>query len=112
MILYVLSLRDVKSDTFGSPIFTPNVGGTIRDITDYVNDRDPKETAQKHPSDFHLMRLGTFDNVKGRFDLLPLPDFILDLGSLRVAQGGGEAAAAPVASVSGPAPIAGVPADY
>lgn len=94
MKLTVLALRDLKSDTFGNPIFSPSVGGTMRDIADYVNDPDPKEVAQKHPGDFQLMRLGEFDNTSGLFILEPLPVLICGLASLAAGQVGSGATAA------------------
>lgn len=100
MILFVFSLRDVKSDTFMPPMFTPSIGHLMRDLQDAVNDPKGTELLSRHPSDFHLMKLGTFDNVKGVFTLLPLPDFVLDCGSLAVGQEGSGATGAPVAPVS------------
>ena len=82
MILTCYCLRDIKADIFGSPVFVPSAGGFIRDLQDQVNSPQADSMLYKHPSDFHLMKLGTFDNVKGVFDLLPLPDFVLDCGSL------------------------------
>lgn len=98
MILTVYCLRDVKADVFGSPVFVPSAGGFIRDLQDQVNSPQTDSMLYKHPADFHLMKLGSFDNVKGIFELLPLPDFVLDCGSLAVSQGGSEATVAPVAA--------------
>lgn len=99
MMLHVFVLRDIKADVFGSPVFVASVGGFIRDLQDQVNSPNSDSMLYKHPADFHLMKLGSFDNVKGSFDLLPLPDFVLDCGSLAVGQGGSEATVAPVAVV-------------
>lgn len=83
MILQVFALRDVKADTFGRPVFVAALGSLIRDIQSVVQAAGDDLIA-KHPRDFVLYRLGTFDDSKGTFDLLPLPDLVLEVASLVV----------------------------
>lgn len=91
MILEMFSLRDVKAETFGKPIAVASAGVLIRDIQTVVNDPKGDQLLSKYPRDFHLYRLGTFDDAKGTFELLPLPDFFLDVGSLAEGQAVSEA---------------------
>jgi len=95
MILQVYALRDLKADTFGRPVFVSNVGSLIRDIQSVVSSGG-EDLIAKHPRDFQLFRLGTFDDGKGVFDLLPLPDFVLDVSTLVVMPEGHGGAVAPL----------------
>lgn len=79
MRMDVYSLRDKKADVFGRPVFVVNVGLLIRELSDALEGTD---TLARHPEDFALYKLGAFDDVKGTFDLLPLPDFVLEVASL------------------------------
>lgn len=81
MIQQVYALRDRKADVFGRPVFVASVGSLIRELTDVVSGGG-QDTLARHPGDFALYRLGTFDDVKGVFDLLPLPDFVLEVATL------------------------------
>ena len=81
MIQQVFALRDRKADIFGRPVFVASMGSLVRELTDVVVS-DSQDTLARHPGDFALYRLGTFDDVKGTFDLLPLPDFVLECASL------------------------------
>lgn len=81
MIQQVYALRDRKADVFGRPVFVANVGSLIRELTDAVSSGG-SDTLARHPGDFALYRLGTFDDVKGTFECLPLPDFVLEVATL------------------------------
>jgi len=81
MIQQVFALRDRKADVFGRPVFVAALGSLVRELTDAVTGGG-QDTLARHPGDFALYRLGTFDDVKGTFDLLPLPDFVLDCATL------------------------------
>lgn len=81
MIQQVFALRDRKADVFGRPVFVASMGSLVRELTDAVCGGGD-DTLARHPGDFALYRLGTFDDVKGVFELLPLPDFVLECASL------------------------------
>lgn len=81
MIQQVYALRDRKADVFGRPVFVANVGSLIRELTDAVSGGG-QDTLARHPGDFALYRLGAFDDVKGTFEVLPLPDFVLEVATL------------------------------
>jgi len=77
----VFALRDSKADTFGNPMFVSNMGVLLRDIQSVIT-RESSSMLAQHPGDFSLFKLGEFDDVKGVFTLLPLPDYVLDVSSL------------------------------
>lgn len=65
MNLKVFSVYDIKSETFSPPFFMSAHGEAIRAFKDLANDANT--TVGRHPSDFRLMCLGSFDNEKGLF---------------------------------------------
>lgn len=67
MNLYVFALRDIKADVYGTPYFSPNVGSAIRSFGDEINRQDANNLLWKHPSDFELYLLGTYDDSCGAF---------------------------------------------
>lgn len=67
MIQKVFGIRDVKAKAFLQPFFSVTVDSAIRAFGDAV-----KDNAQfaKHPEDYILYELATFDDVAG--DFVPL----------------------------------------
>lgn len=94
MILEVFALQDRKAGVFGRPVFVVTMGLLVRELQDALKGED---ILARHPEDFALFRLGSFDDVKGVFVLLPLPDFVLEVSSLVDV---GRKPAAPLAAVS------------
>lgn len=86
MIYAVVSVRDTMADAFGRPIFTQSVGVAIRSFSDEVNRVDVQNEMNKHPEDFELFELGTFDDNTGRFVLYDKPKSLV-VGK-QVIQGG------------------------
>lgn len=68
----VMSVRDTKSDTFGRPFFAPSLGAAIRSFADFVNSKEDSDIV-RHPEDFNLYHLGTFDDETGKFTELEVP---------------------------------------
>lgn len=62
---YVLiSIKDTSVDRFQGVSSARATGEAIRNLQDAVN--DPRnETLYKHPDDFHLYQVGTFDDQTG-----------------------------------------------
>lgn len=65
MMLNVYSFFDNKASFFSAPFFMSHDGLAIRAATDLVN--DPSTTMGRHPADFNLMRLGTWDDQTASF---------------------------------------------
>lgn len=89
MIVKVFSLLDTKTGIYNLPWFMVHTGMAIRTIIDLA--ADPNTTIARHPADFVLVDLGTFDDATGQCDtrshqhlgtvasFLPLPQQSLPL---------------------------------
>lgn len=73
MILQIVCVRDRAADVFGQPNFTTSLGGSIRSFGDEVNRVDANNMLNRHPEDFELYHLGTYDDSSATFELLPKP---------------------------------------
>lgn len=69
MILQVLTVRDSAVEAYGQPFYSVSVGGAVRGFTDEINRADAGNNMAKHPDDFELYHLGTFDDVDASFNL-------------------------------------------
>lgn len=74
MIYKILAIRDRAADVFGTPIFTASTGGAIRSFSDEINTPREGNNFNKHPDDFDLYYLGTFNDEAAEFDLLKKPE--------------------------------------
>jgi len=63
MITKIFTVYDSKAEAYLQPFFMPNRGQAIRAFQDTVN--DPKTQFHKHPSDFSLFEIGTYDDLSG-----------------------------------------------
>lgn len=63
MILKAYSLLDAKVGTFGTPFFMAHVQQAIRACADLAMDMNT--VVGRHPADFILCEVGTFDDVSG-----------------------------------------------
>lgn len=64
----VFAVRDRAADTFGRPFFDVATGRAIRGFTDEANRAAEDNQLYKHPEDFDLYSLGSFDDDTGLFD--------------------------------------------
>lgn len=62
-ILSVFAVRDRAVDSFGQPIFATSEGGVIRSFRDEI--ANPESPFSKHPDDYDLYRIGTYDQESG-----------------------------------------------
>lgn len=77
MILYVVSVFDQAVGAFGRPIFVPATGQAVRSFSDEVNSSPPNSDLSKHPEDFSLYALGSYDDLSGSFSNLSKPELII-----------------------------------
>lgn len=63
MITKAFALYDTKAGMFHAPFFMPHMGQAIRAVIDLGTDLNT--TVGRHPSDFALYDLGTFDDSTG-----------------------------------------------
>jgi len=76
MIKVVVCLHDVKAERFHDPAFVPALGAAVRGMQDAIAGNDGTDL-QRHPEDFSLFELGTFDDKTGLFDSLAQPRLIV-----------------------------------
>ena len=67
----ILSIYDAKAETFSPPVFCVAIGEGVRSFEDEIN--NPQSPFSRHPEDYTLFHLGTYDEQIGGFSLLPAP---------------------------------------
>lgn len=65
MILIGFSLLDMKTGIFNTPFFMAHAGQAVRACVDLGQDNGT--TVGRHPADFQLCQVGTFDDQTGMF---------------------------------------------
>jgi len=73
MLQFVVSVKDRAADVFNRPFFVPHRNVAVRDFTDEVNRSSSDNQLNKHPDDFDLYLLGTFDDNAGTFAMEEQP---------------------------------------
>lgn len=73
MRYYMFSVRDRSADAFGVPHFQVSRGAAIRGFTDEVNRSDAQNILFRHPEDFDLYELGSFDDAGADFEVYGKP---------------------------------------
>lgn len=74
MIQKIFSVYDRAANAYLQPFFMPARGLAIRAFTDLVNDE--KNQFHKHPEDYQLFELGSYDDVAGKLDCKASPEII------------------------------------
>lgn len=80
MILRAYSLLDVKALQYNPPFFQSTDAVAIRALRDLVNDLNT--TVGRHPSDFKLYCIGSYDDATGHFEPLHPMMHVMDAISL------------------------------
>jgi len=60
MITKIFSIYDTKAKAYNTPFYMLQEGQALRGFMDLVN--DPQTSISKHPSDYILFMIGTFDD--------------------------------------------------
>lgn len=68
MKYFVVVVRDRAADVFGTPNFVNSIGGAIRGFADEINRVDANNMFNKHPEDFDLFKLGSYDDATAVFE--------------------------------------------
>jgi len=74
MQINIYSVYDEKAENFGTPFFMKNQQMAERAYGDLVN--DPNSTINRHPGDYKLYDVGSFDDVTGIIEPNDSPKFI------------------------------------
>ncbi|WNK12673.1 MAG: nonstructural protein [Microvirus sp.] len=73
-MLKVYSIRDIKSEGYGSLFTLLSEGLALRSFGEAA--LDPKTPFSRYPHDFQLFELGTFEETTGRLESLKHPRYI------------------------------------
>lgn len=79
-LLIAYTLHDVKALTYSPPFFTSNDQVAKRMVSDLVNDNNTM--VGRHPSDYKLYKIGTFDEGNGAMQPFAIPEHVLDCVSM------------------------------
>lgn len=71
MISKIFTVYDSKAEAFLSPFLFSSTGQALRAFADSV--ADSNHQFARHPEDFTLFELGTYDDNGAKFDLLDTP---------------------------------------
>lgn len=64
MLNYLCAVRDRQLNAFMRPFAAQSLGQAIRSFRDITN--DPQSDIHKHPEDYELYHVGTFDDDNGK----------------------------------------------
>jgi hypothetical protein len=67
MKLFIVTVFDKGAAAYNRPFFVPSLGLAIRGFQDELNREAEDNPMFKHPSDFELYSLGSFDDNSGEF---------------------------------------------
>lgn len=67
----VYCIFDSKAEAYMTPWFVDKDGQALREFEDAI--RDPQSPFNKHPEDYTLFKIGTFDQWKGKLSSLDTP---------------------------------------
>lgn len=67
--MYVI--YDVKAEVYNKPVFMMNHNVAIRAASDVL--KDPNSEIAKHPEDFTMFYIGTYEDTTAAFDFEPAP---------------------------------------
>ena len=79
----IFAVLDAAAGTFANPWFVPHLGVAVRAFTDEVNRIDDSNNLNKHPQDFALYKIGTYDDVSGVIEPLSKPELVAQAASVK-----------------------------
>lgn len=71
MILNIYSIHDRKAQIYNRPFYEQNEIVAVRNVERAF--MDSESTFCAYPNDFELVKLGTYDDISGSFDILDIP---------------------------------------
>lgn len=74
------TIFDTKALTYSAPFYASTDGAATRIVKDAVS--DPNTTLGRHPADYILYCVGSWDDTAGTFDPAAIRDHIIDLVAL------------------------------
>lgn len=76
MTMFAYSIFDYKSLVYNSPWFQPADGAATRILSDLAN--DPSTNIGRHPGDYVLYKIGSYDDATGRLEALSPVEHVMD----------------------------------
>lgn len=76
MLQVIVSVKDTAAQAFGRPLFVPAIAVAVRSFRDEVNRKDSTDDLARHPEDFELYELGSFDDSTGIIELVNPPRLV------------------------------------
>lgn len=73
-MLKIFSVYDSKAKTYNTPFFVKEIGQAVRSFTDLT--LDMRSDVAKHPEDYSLFYLASFDDEDGLIDPLQTPECV------------------------------------
>lgn len=80
MLWSAYTLHDVKALQYNPPFFAINDAIARRMVGELATDLNT--SVGRHPSDFKLYKLGSYDDAKAEFHLLPIMEHVVDIVAL------------------------------
>ncbi|QGH72836.1 MAG: DNA binding protein [Microviridae sp. ct0DW36] len=74
MIYHIFSVFDYGAEHYMTPFYVENEKLAVRMFSDICQDSD--SAIARHPSDFSLFCLGSFNNCSGDFNIHPQPELV------------------------------------
>ena len=65
MLKIIVSLKDTATQVFGTPFVVGAPAQAVRSLRDEVNSKDSTTDIRRHPGDFELYEIATFDEESG-----------------------------------------------
>lgn len=68
---HIFTVYDTAAEYYMPPFYMQSKGEALRAFMDTAS--DPQHPFSKHPADFNLFHIGTFDNATATFQIFPAP---------------------------------------
>lgn len=72
----IVCIKDTAARVYGVPFVVQAAAQAVRSLRDEVNSKDSTSDVCKHPSDFELYELATFDEDSGNIAPFELPQLL------------------------------------
>lgn len=72
----IIAIRDTVANIYSTPTFHQSKGSALRAFANEVNRADENNTIYKHPNDFEIYALGTFDDELASFEPYCYPEML------------------------------------
>lgn len=66
MVMVMCTVRDAKMDMYSRPMFFHTEAAAVRSFNDEVNRSADDNPYNKHPEDYAMYAVGTFDDATGK----------------------------------------------